>query len=110
MPKHDETEDFPWKAVIVTGPGHDLTINGKELKGLEQFILKLAEEHKMNWWELANTLLYLGVGQVAAADYHAGDSEAIARYAVGFSNLYTLHIKALTEGYNELAPAKKDMN
>lgn len=106
----NDNNEFNWQCQIATGPDHAITINGKELKGLEEFLHQLAADNHLNWWELGNILLYLGVAQIAAADYHAGDTEAMQRFALGFTRMYPMHIKALEDGYNEIAPSKDKMN
>lgn len=98
-----------WGVRIVTGPEHDIKVNDKELAGFEQYLLKLAHENGLNWWELSNLLIYMAVGQVAAADFQAGSNEAMVRLSYSLTELYPLHMKALSQGDNLIAnPADGD--
>lgn len=97
---NEQTAD--WAALIESGPT-GLKINGKEVNELRPFLESLAQTHNLNWWELANVLLFFGVEQVSAADHMADDTEAVARYSLGMATLYRLHREALIDGSTELA-------
>lgn len=102
QPEAEDLENM-WQFQVETGPDHDIKVNGKELKGFEDFLAQLAHENKLNWWELGNLLLYLGVGQIAAADHMAEDTQGVARLSISFAQMYKLHREALIEGNNMIA-------